>query len=101
MSVQDSRSEACAPSLVGGVLTHEDDEPIAHIFLKGCIKEDYTSFFDTAGYIPFTGNGVLKVNLCVIQSHENDTEEEIHTQMTQPDKYWECHSYIRRRSAAL
>ena len=43
------------------------------------IKEDYTSFFDTAGYIPFTGNGVLKVNLCVIQHHENDAEEEIHT----------------------
>ena len=42
-------------------VVYEDDEPIAHIFLKGCIKEDYTSFFDTAGYIPFTGNGVLKV----------------------------------------
>ena len=77
-------------------VVYEDDEPIAHIFLKGCIKEDYTSFFDTAGYIPFTGNGVLKVNLCVIQSHENDTEEEIHTQMTQPDKYRE-HTWVKGR----
>lgn len=75
-------------------VVYEDDEPIAHIFLKGCIKEDYTSFFDTAGYIPFTGNGVLKVNLCVIQHHENDAEEEIHTQMTQPDKYRELHPYF-------
>ena len=75
-------------------VVYEDDEPIAHIFLKGCIKEDYTSFFDTAGYIPFTGNGVLKVNLCVIQSHENDAEEEIHTQMTQPDKYRELHPLL-------
>ncbi|MBQ6490596.1 MAG: recombinase family protein [Solobacterium sp.] len=80
-------------------VVYEDDEPIAHIFLKGCIKEDYTSFFDTAGYIPFTGNGVLKVNLCVIQHHENDAEEEIHTQMTQPDKYRELHPYICRYPA--
>lgn len=81
-------------------VVYEDDEPIAHIFLKGCIKEDYTSFFDTAGYIPFTGNGVLKVNLCVIQHHENDAEEEIHTQMTQPDKYRERDSLCRRAAAA-
>lgn len=80
-------------------VVYEDDEPIAHIFLKGCIKEDYTSFFDTAGYIPFTGNGVLKVNLCVIQHHENDAEEEIHTQMTQPDKYRERHP-LRSRAPA-
>ena len=82
-------------------VVYEDDEPIAHIFLKGCIKEDYTSFFDTAGYIPFTGNGVLKVNLCVIQHHENDAEEEIHTQMTQPDKYREHHPHHERGAAAL
>ena len=80
-------------------VVYEDDEPIAHIFLKGCIKEDYTSFFDTAGYIPFTGNGVLKVNLCVIQRHENDAEEEIHTQMTQPDKYRE-HTWLKGRYRA-
>ena len=67
-------------------VVYEDEEPIAHIFLKGCIKEDYTSFFDTAGYIPFTGNGVLKVNLCVIQNHENDEKEGIHTQMSQADQ---------------
>ena len=77
-------------------VVYEDDEPIAHIFLKGCIKEDYTSFFDTAGYIPFTGNGVLKVNLCVIQHHENDAEEEIHTQMTQPEKYRELYPHFCR-----
>ena len=81
-------------------VVYEDDEPIAHIFLKGCIKEDYTSFFDTAGYIPFTGNGVLKVNLCVIQLHENDAKEEIHTQMTQPDKYRELHPHLCRGAAS-
>ena len=60
----------------------------------------YTSFFDTAGYIPFTGNGVLKVNLCVIQHHENDAEEEIHTQMTQPEKYRELYPHLCGCAAA-
>jgi hypothetical protein len=77
-------------------VVYEDEEPIAHIFLKGCIREDYTSFFDTAGYIPFTGNGVLKVNLCVIQSHENDAKEEIHTQMDQADQTWELYPHFCR-----
>ena len=80
-------------------VVYEDEEPIAHIFLKGCIKEDYTSFFDTAGYIPFTGNGVLKVNLCVIQNHENDEKEGIHTQMSQADQTRECDP-LRRGAAA-
>ena len=80
-------------------VVYEDEEPIAHIFLKGCIKEDYASFFDTAGYIPFTGNGVLKVNLCVIQNHENDEKEGIHTQMSQADQTRELHPYLRRRAA--
>ncbi len=70
-------------------VVYEDEEPVAHIFLKGCIKEDYTGFFDTAGYIPFTGKGVLKVDLRVNQDHENDAEEIIHTQMTQSDEYRE------------
>ena len=81
-------------------VVYEDEEPIAHIFLKGCIKEDYTSFFDTAGYIPFTGNGVLKVNLCVIQNHENDEKEGIHTQMSQADQTRECDPYVFRCSAS-
>lgn len=81
-------------------VVYEDEEPIAHIFLKGCIKEDYTSFFDTAGYIPFTGNGVLKVNLCVIQNHENDEKEGIHTQMRQADQTRECDPYVFRCSAS-
>ena len=76
-------------------VVYEDEEPIAHIFLKGCIKEDYTSFFDTAGYIPFTGNGVLKVNLCVIQNHENDEKEGIHTQMSQADQMRELYPHFR------
>ena len=80
-------------------VVYEDEEPIAHIFLKGCIKEDYTSFFDTAGYIPFTGNGVLKVNLCVIQNHENDEKEGIHTQMSQADQTRELHPHLRGRPA--
>ena len=81
-------------------VVYEDEEPIAHIFLKGCIKEDYTSFFDTAGYIPFTGNGVLKVNLCVIQNHENDEKEGIHTQMSQADQTRELHSHLCRSPAS-
>ncbi len=81
-------------------VVYEDEEPIAHIFLKGCIKEDYTSFFDTAGYIPFTGNGVLKVNLCVIQNHENDEKEGIHTQMSQADQTRELHPYLLGYPAA-
>ena len=81
-------------------VVYEDEEPIAHIFLKGCIKEDYTSFFDTAGYIPFTGNGVLKVNLCVIQNHENDEKEGIHTQMRQADQTRELHPYVCGHTAA-
>ena len=40
-----------------------NDEPVAHIFLKGYIKENNTSFFDTDGCIPFAGTGVLQVNL--------------------------------------
>ena len=80
-------------------VVYEDEEPIAHIFLKGCIKEDYTSFFDTAGYIPFTGNGVLKVNLCVIQNHENDEKEGIHTQMSQADQTRELYSHVCRNTA--
>ena len=75
-------------------VVYEDEEPIAHIFLKGCIKEDYTSFFDTAGYIPFTGNGVLKVNLCVNQNHENDEKEGIHTQMSQADQTRELYPHL-------
>jgi len=81
-------------------VVYEDEEPVAHIFLKGCIKEDYTSFFDTAGYIPFDDTGVLKVDLCVIQSHENDAKEEIHTQMSQSDEYRELHPYLRRDPAS-
>ena len=81
-------------------VVYEDEEPIAHIFLKGCIKEDYTSFFDTAGYIPFTGNGVLKVNLCVIQNHENDEKEGIHTQMSQADQTRELHPHVCGNPAA-
>ena len=80
-------------------VVYEDDEPVAHIFLKGCIKEDYTSFFDTAGYIPFAGTGVLKVNLCVIQEHENDAEETIHTQMSQSEKHRELYSHFCRGAA--
>ena len=81
-------------------VVYEDDEPVAHIFMKGCIKEDYTSFFDTAGYIPFDGTGVLQVNLCVIQNLENDAEEGIHTQMLHSDKYRELHPYLRGHPAS-
>ena len=81
-------------------VVYEDDESVAHIFLKGCIKEDYTSFFDTAGYIPFDGTGVLKVNLCVIQEHENDAEVTIHTQMSHSEKHRELHPHVCRRTAS-
>ena len=29
----------------------KDDERYCHIFIKGCSGEDYTGFFQTAGYI--------------------------------------------------
>ena len=34
--------------LIGG---NKDDERFCHIFIKGCTDEDYTGFFQTAGYI--------------------------------------------------
>lgn len=32
-------------------IVDRDDEHYCHIFIKGCIGEDYTGFFQTAGYI--------------------------------------------------
>ena len=33
------------------IINHKDDERFCHIFIKGCSGEDYTGFFQTAGYI--------------------------------------------------
>ena len=33
------------------VIVDKDDERFCHIFIKGCADEDYTGFFQTAGYI--------------------------------------------------
>ena len=32
-------------------IVDKDDERFCHIFIKGCTDEDYTGFFQTAGYI--------------------------------------------------
>ena len=32
-------------------IVDKDDERFCHIFIKGCMDEDYTGFFQTAGYI--------------------------------------------------
>lgn len=32
-------------------IVDKDDERYCHIFIKGCTGEDYTGFFQTAGYI--------------------------------------------------
>ncbi|WP_062551954.1 hypothetical protein [Peptoniphilus phoceensis] len=32
-------------------IVDKDDERYCHIFIKGCFGEDYTGFFQTAGYI--------------------------------------------------
>ena len=32
-------------------IVNKDDERFCHIFIKGCTDEDYTGFFQTAGYI--------------------------------------------------
>ena len=32
-------------------IVDKDDERSCHIFIKGCTGEDYTGFFQTAGYI--------------------------------------------------
>lgn len=32
-------------------IVDKDDERYCHIFIKGCSGEDYTGFFQTAGYI--------------------------------------------------
>lgn len=43
-------------------IVDKDDERYCHIFIKGCSGEDYTGFFQTAGYIE------QKLPLCVIQN---------------------------------
>ena len=32
-------------------IVDKDEERFCHIFIKGCTGEDYTGFFQTAGYI--------------------------------------------------
>ena len=32
-------------------IVDKDDERFCHIFIKGCTDEDYTGFFQAAGYI--------------------------------------------------
>ena len=43
-------------------IVDKDDERYCHIFIKGCSGEDYTGFFQTAGYIE------QNMSLCVIQN---------------------------------
>ena len=43
-------------------IVDKDDKRYCHIFIKGCSGEDYTGFFQTAGYIE------QKLPVCVIQN---------------------------------
>lgn len=44
-------------------IVDKDDERFCHIFIKGCTGEDYTGFFQTAGYIE-SGNKPFSAPMC-------------------------------------
>ncbi len=46
--VQDGKIKAIVERIY---IVDKDDERYCHIFIKGCSGEDYTGFFQTAGYI--------------------------------------------------
>lgn len=64
--VKDAQSEVMATLIQTIVeriyIVDKDDERFCHIFIKGCTDEDYTGFFQTAGYIE------QNTTLCVIQN---------------------------------
>ena len=44
----------------------KDDERYCHIFIKGCTGEDYTGFFQTAGYIEKKNSSVCDLDECCL-----------------------------------
>ena len=47
-------------------IVDKDDERFCHIFIKGCTDEDYTGFFQTAGYIEQKTTPVCDSEQCCI-----------------------------------
>ena len=47
-------------------IVDKDDERYCHIFIKGCSGEDYTGFFQTAGYIEQKNTPVCDSEQCCI-----------------------------------
>ena len=47
-------------------IVDKDDERFCHIFIKGCTDEDYTGFFQTAGYIEQKTTSVCDSEQCCI-----------------------------------
>ena len=47
-------------------IVDKDDERYCHIFIKGCSGEDYTGFFQTAGYIEAVSTSVCDSEQCCI-----------------------------------
>ena len=45
-------------------IVDKDDERFYHIFIKGCTDEDYTGFFQTAGYIEHKTTPVCDSEYC-------------------------------------
>ena len=48
-------------------IVDKDDERYCHIFIKGCSGEDYTGFFQTAGYIEDVSTSVCDSEQCCIR----------------------------------
>ncbi len=52
-------------------IVDKDDERFCHIFIKGCTDEDYTGFFQTAGYIEQKTTSVCdSEQYCIPYYHE-------------------------------
>lgn len=49
-------------------IVDRDDERFCHIFIKGCTGEDYTGFFQTAGYIEPKSDKMCDSEQCCIHS---------------------------------
>ena len=66
-------------------IVDRDDERSCHIFIKGCTGEDYTGFFQTAGYI--------EQNTAPVCDSEQDC---ICTQIQTPEYIWSDSSRYRK-----
>ena len=55
-------------------IVDKDDERFCHIFIKGCTDEDYTGFFQTAGYIEQKTTPVCDSEQYCIRTEIQETE---------------------------